>query len=363
MNKTAGLWRCDRCCVKITQLHRAFGRWPVDSFSRLSVSEQQSFMNSVKSVNRGKETVSQLSDFLSKYETHESYYEDKGKFLPLSVWDRQGYDVQMIKDRSDPKDKMVHPILGDVCRVRILNTGARGAEGLKQLENLKAREKPLTKKAKTAAQSVAEPVAEADEAAAAADEAAAGNSAEQNDDSDSTSDSDSDSSSSSSSSRSSSSSSSRRKSKKGKRSKKNKSKKAKKAKKQSKKAKKHSKQNKNTGDQKSKEELAAEREDAAKARAAKTLATQALSKLVPVLSSLTTTMAKPESVNLPACVANAVAKQFGIIQAFDKECRSVLVSDSTSLSAANMKVVNKMTSEAKKVETVMNHMLITLNKL
>ena len=352
MNKTAGLWRCDRCSVKITQLHRAFGRWPVDSFSRSSVSEQQSFMNSVKAVNKGKETVSQLSDFLSKYETHESYYEDKGKFLPLSVWDRQGYDVQMIKDRSDPKDKMVHPILGDVYRVRILNTGARGAEGLKQLENLKAREKPLTKKAKTAAQSVAEPVAEADEAAAAADEAAAGNSAEQNDDSDSASDSESDS--------SSSSSSSRRKSKKGKRSKKNKSKKAKK---QSKKAKKHSKQNKNTGDQKSKEELAAEREDAAKARAAKTLATQALSKLVPVLSSLTTTMAKPESVNLPACVANAVAKQFGIIQAFDKECRSVLVSDSTSLSAANMKVVNKMTSEAKKVETVMNHMLITLNKL
>jgi hypothetical protein len=311
-------------------------------------------MNSVKSA-RGKETVSQLSDFLSKYETHESYYEDKGKFLPLSVWDRQGYDVQMIKDRSDPKDKMVHPILGDVYCVRILNTGARGVEGLKQIENLKAREKPLTKKAKTAAQSVAEPVAEADEAAAAADEAAAGNSAEQNDDSDLASDSESDS--------SSSSSSSRRKSKKGKRSKKNKSKKAKKAKKQSKKAKKQSKQNKNTGDQKSKEELAAEREDAAKARAAKTLATQALSKLVPVLSSLTTTMAKPESVNLPACVANAVAKQFGIIQAFDKECRSVLVSDSTSLSAANMKVVNKMISEAKKVETVMNHMLVTLNKL
>jgi hypothetical protein len=309
-------------------------------------------MNSVKSV-RGKETVSQLSDFLSKYETHESYYEDKGKFLPLSVWERQGYDVQMIKDRSDPKDKMVHPILGDVYRVRILNTGARGVEGLKQIENLKAREKPLTKKAKTAAQSVAEPVAEADEAAAAADEAAAGNSAEQNDDSDSASDSESDS----------SSSSSRRKSKKGKRSKKNKSKKAKKAKKQSKKAKKQSKQNKNTGDRKSKEELAAEREDAAKARAAKTLATQALSKLVPVLSSLTTTMGKPESVNLPACVANAVAKQFGIIQAFDKECRSVLVSSKTSSSAASMKVVNKMIADAKKVETLMNHMIATLSKL
>ena len=74
-------------------------------------------------------------------------------------------------------------------------------------------------------------------------------------------------------------------------------------------------------------------------------------------------MTKPETLNLPICVADAVAAQLRVLQNLDKECKLVLQGTGSTLSVASIKDANKIISETKKVETVMNHMLVTMTKL
>ena len=342
--KRAGTWRCDHCQTKITQLHRGFGQWPVDTFAKLTSDEQRSFFASVRS-GSGADAVSKMTELLDKYESHESFYENSGEFLPLSVWACRGFDPAVIQARSQPKDVQQHAVLGEVFRVKILQTGGRGTEGTRRLETLKAG----AKKQKT------EAVAVAAAATAAAVQAAVLQDSSEGDKSDSDS--------SESESSSSSSSDSRKKSKDKKKKDNKKKDKKSKDKKKRKDKKNKDKKKKEPEVKKSKEDLAKEREDAAKDKALKALATSVLTKLVPALNSLSTTMAKPESLHLPVCVTDAVAAQNRILQNLDKECKLVLAGGGSQLSVASAKELTKIISEAKKTETVMNHMLATMNKL
>ena len=58
-----------------------------------------------------------------KQHSEEKYYREGGEFLPLSVWEKKGFNAVAIKENSDPSDKMVHNVLGEVHRVAILSTG------------------------------------------------------------------------------------------------------------------------------------------------------------------------------------------------------------------------------------------------
>ena len=42
------IWACSKCEVKTTQLRRAFGRWPVDSFTKMTKEDQQQFFRDCK---------------------------------------------------------------------------------------------------------------------------------------------------------------------------------------------------------------------------------------------------------------------------------------------------------------------------
>ena len=42
---------------------------------------------------------------------------EHGTWLPLSVWDKRGYDVQKIKDLTEPQDRKHHPVLGEIFRL------------------------------------------------------------------------------------------------------------------------------------------------------------------------------------------------------------------------------------------------------
>ena len=75
------------------------------------------------------------------------------------------------------------------------------------------------------------------------------------------------------------------------------------------------------------------------------------------------TRAKPETLHLPVFVAEAAATQQNILQKIDKECKLVLEGKSQEISVASLKDLNKTIAEARKTETVMNHMLVTMNKL
>ena len=128
VHKAKGAWRCDVCSVKLTQLNRAFGQWPLASFTRLSQEEQQLFFSSCRDSN-GPDTVSKMKEIIKKHQSSETYYVHGGEYVPLDVWATRGFNVEDIRARSEACDQQQHPVLGAVCRVRILVTGSRGSEG------------------------------------------------------------------------------------------------------------------------------------------------------------------------------------------------------------------------------------------
>ena len=49
--------------------------------------------------------------------------------MPLSVWQKKGFDVDAIAAKAKAEDKQEHEMLGTCYRVRLLTTGERGSEG------------------------------------------------------------------------------------------------------------------------------------------------------------------------------------------------------------------------------------------
>ena len=79
-----------------------------------------------------------MMQILEKYEKRESYYQDAGRFLPLAVWGKKGYDEQRILDHAPPEDIHEHPVLGTTYRIRIYEAGTRGAQGWQQSDKKEA---------------------------------------------------------------------------------------------------------------------------------------------------------------------------------------------------------------------------------
>ena len=79
--------------------------------------------------------VCQAGFTISTYEVNEEFFETSGTFQPLSYWERQGYDVNLIKANSSDKDKIKDAVLGECYRVRLLTTGERGKRGQKEESN------------------------------------------------------------------------------------------------------------------------------------------------------------------------------------------------------------------------------------
>ncbi len=73
-------------------------------------------------------------------EEHAEYYDDGGEFLPLSIWQARGFNLDITTMR--PEDKKVHPVLGDTYKVSILKSGHRGSKGANKTDTLSG--KPST---------------------------------------------------------------------------------------------------------------------------------------------------------------------------------------------------------------------------
>jgi hypothetical protein len=143
-SKTKELWRCHRCCSKITMLHRGFGCWPTPEFSGLNDAEKSAFYKSAQELGY-KEMMIKANSVITKHQSHEQFFERGGVFLPLSVWANKGYDPETIRTKSKPENKSSHEVLGDVYRVAILATGERGARGFQSRHELEARPKKQLK--------------------------------------------------------------------------------------------------------------------------------------------------------------------------------------------------------------------------
>lgn len=369
-SKKAGTWRCDVCSTRITQLHRGFGTWPPPGFA-LTEAEKMEFFSSVRCAS-GKDVVTKMKEFMETHHIQEAFYENSGEFLPLSVWAARGFDVNAIADKSDASDKKIHPVLGESFRVRILSAGTRGSQGNKRLEVLTAVEKK-PKQQRLLHQHVP-PFADV-QAEDLKDEEASANSIgsavsdESGADSRSNSDSESESRSRPKHTRAKKDKKKRasdRKHKKGKKDKKHKKDKSPKrvpasANNQTKKG---SAPKRTKADlQIARERAVKDKEAAAKDKAKQTLATQIIAKIAPAMQSLSGTMAKPQTLHLPAFVSDAARESWRVLTNADKEAKLVLDDPAASFSFTSIKEVTKILAEARKTETIMNHMMMTMSKL
>ena len=75
-------------------------------------------------------------DYLDRHHTSEHYFEEGGQYLPLSVWDRKGFNIDDIRDKSLPEDRIEHGVLGRCFRVRLLSKGTIGRDIKTQGQNL-----------------------------------------------------------------------------------------------------------------------------------------------------------------------------------------------------------------------------------
>jgi hypothetical protein len=110
-NAAATLWRCSGCHVKTTQLYRQFGKWPTTEFEALQEDVKQAFMASLVGMD-GPGAVAKATELFETYRVDEEVYKDGGDFLPLSVWEKQGWDTSRVAEFSPAADKKWHSVLG-----------------------------------------------------------------------------------------------------------------------------------------------------------------------------------------------------------------------------------------------------------
>ena len=99
-------------------LSRMVGSWPTEDFKDLAVEVQQAFFASIADKSKA-EMRGMLEELFERIEKKEYNFSEGGQFLPLSVWERKGFDVGSIETKSGPEDIREHPVLGKMYRVRV----------------------------------------------------------------------------------------------------------------------------------------------------------------------------------------------------------------------------------------------------
>jgi hypothetical protein len=118
ISKTHGKFRCVQCGTKSVQMRRALTTWPTEEFLSLSEENRQKWYREMAH-KTAKECIKAYEEVVAESEMS-SNYSFGGKYLPLSVWDKAGYDIERIARLSREEDRMEHEILGTCYRVKIL---------------------------------------------------------------------------------------------------------------------------------------------------------------------------------------------------------------------------------------------------
>ena len=101
-NDAPARWRCPECNSKATIATKVNnGRFPAE-LAELSAEERVAFWRDTP--NKAGDVKTAVEHVIQRYGKEEEYFEEGGAYLPLSVWERQGWDVERIKSGSRPTD-------------------------------------------------------------------------------------------------------------------------------------------------------------------------------------------------------------------------------------------------------------------
>ena len=111
---------CSSCNYKETRLRRIFGMWPIQEFDELKEEEQVDFYQ--KCGTAMADVRKHISETLVRVRMLRKERARGGKFLPLEVYEKMGYNIEDIQSKSNPDDIEHHPVLGTTYRVEIHTT-------------------------------------------------------------------------------------------------------------------------------------------------------------------------------------------------------------------------------------------------
>ena len=144
--------KCNRCNTSAVVLHRLFGGWPPKEFEGVPKEQQQLFWRNTHAA-KGKGALESLVvDCLTERRMEVLKTSKSGKYLPLSVYKKEGFDWKRIEEHC--KDTMVDPVLGLCYRVNILAVEEHTVKETVREQLLSHRAVLATSRAKTAPKAV-----------------------------------------------------------------------------------------------------------------------------------------------------------------------------------------------------------------
>lgn len=161
ISKNMQWYKCAGCHTKQQTLRRMCGEWPINEFSLLSVDDQQSFMSKLTGKS-STDIASILEETLERVENRCEKFSEGGSFLPLSVWERQGWDPETIKNKSRPSDIREDERFGLLYRVPVFWHGTECSRGFQRRSRLQVRPKAKAANASREESATANAVGKAD---------------------------------------------------------------------------------------------------------------------------------------------------------------------------------------------------------
>ena len=118
-SKGAGSFRCYACSTVFSKIYNASGSGIGKKVLELPEGDRHDFMRVAQSSTTS-EIKGKILMVLEKSESREETYERGGAFLPLSVWAGKGWDIEIIKNDSLPRNIVTDRMFGQMYRVPVI---------------------------------------------------------------------------------------------------------------------------------------------------------------------------------------------------------------------------------------------------
>ena len=150
MSKRKGTWKCAKCNSSLSKVYRSETTEATAGLLLMPEEQKNEFWLKVHTCCSAEEIRNTVATYsIVKENKQERFFHNDGKFLPLAVWSRKGFDADRISNLSTDNDRRVDRVLGMTYRVEIMCTGNRGSQSSTATETLQVTQTPKAAKSST----------------------------------------------------------------------------------------------------------------------------------------------------------------------------------------------------------------------
>ena len=147
MSKRKGTWKCAKCNSSLSKVYRSETSETAAGLLLMPEEQKNEFWLKVQTCCSAEEIRNTVATYsIVKENKQERFFHNDGKFLPLAVWSRKGFDADRISNLSTDNDRRVDRVLGMTYRVEIMCTGNRGSQSSTATETLQVTQTPKAAK-------------------------------------------------------------------------------------------------------------------------------------------------------------------------------------------------------------------------